>query len=139
MFLFKNNKGRLTQIKEVKFKSEGELQKITETNLKGIFGLELVKSEFEIKTPQRNFFIDTLAFDPESKSFVIIEYKISKNFSVIDQGYAYLAAALNNKSDLILEYNEQKNKNLRKKDVDWSQMKVLFISPEFTPYQESAI
>ncbi len=47
----------------------------------------MVKSEFQLN----NLRIDTLAFDKESNSFVIIEYKRGVNFSVIDQGYAYLA------------------------------------------------
>ncbi|GIX43580.1 MAG: hypothetical protein KatS3mg129_3313 [Leptospiraceae bacterium] len=83
--------------------------------------------------------IDTLAFDNETKSFVIIEYKKDKNFSVIDQGYAYLALLLNNKADFILEYNECKNESLKKENVDWSQSRVIFISPQFTKYQKQAI
>jgi hypothetical protein len=40
--------------------------------------------------------IDTLAFDDESKGFVIIEYKKDRNFSVVDQGMAYLKFLLKN-------------------------------------------
>jgi len=94
-----------------------------------------VKSEFTL----HNFRIDTLAFDEESKSFVIIEYKKDKSFSVVDQGYAYLSLMLNNKADFILEYNESLNSNLKRNDVDWSQSKVIFISPSFTDYQKESI
>jgi hypothetical protein len=45
-----------------------------------------------------NLRIDTLAFDNESKAFVIIEYKKDRNFSVVDQGMAYLNLMLNKKS-----------------------------------------
>ena len=83
--------------------------------------------------------IDTLAFDREANSFVIIEYKRDKNFSVIDQGYAYLSLMLNNKADFILEYNEQKEGTLKRNDVDWSQSRVLFVSPSFTNYLREAI
>jgi len=83
--------------------------------------------------------MDTLAFDRETKSFVIIEYKKSSNFSVIDQGYAYLALLLNNKADFILEYNESKDDSLGKNDVDWSQSRVIFVAPKFTKYQRQAI
>jgi hypothetical protein len=44
--------------------------------------------------------IDTFAFDNESKAFVIIEYKKDRNFSVVDQGLAYLNLMLNNKDDI---------------------------------------
>ncbi len=136
MTIFTMKGDKLERIKEVTFSKEKEdIQQVVERNLKDILGLELVKSEF----PLGNFRLDTLAFDDEAKSFVIIEYKKDKNYSVIDQGFAYLALLLNHKSDFILEYTESKGKNLKRDDVDWSQSKVIFISPEFTTYQRRAI
>lgn len=126
---------KLKYIKEKPFRLEKEIQELTEKNLKTIFGLEFVKSEFALK----NFRIDTLAFDREANAFVIIEYKRDKNFSVIDQGYAYLSLMLNNKADFILEFNENLDKTLKRTDVDWSQSRVLFVSPSFTNYQREAI
>ena len=125
----------LQYLKEVPFKLEKEIQQLTEANLKTIFGLELIRSEFALN----NFRIDTLAFDGEAQAFIIIEYKRDKNFSVIDQGYAYLSLMLNNKADFILEANEQQNQNLKRNDIDWSQSKVIFVSPHFTTYQREAI
>jgi predicted transport protein len=58
---------------------------------------------------------------------------------VIDQGYAYLSLMLNNKADFILEFNETSKESLKRKDVDWSQSRVIFISPSFTTYQKEAI
>jgi len=46
---------------------------------------------------------------------------------------------LNNKSDFILEYNENCDKNLKRDDVDWSQSRVIFISPYFTEFQKHSI
>lgn len=126
---------KLKIIKKKPFILEKEIQSLTEDNLQCVLHLEFVKSEFAIN----NFRIDTLSFDNESKSFVIIEYKRDKNFSVIDQGYAYLSLMLNNKADFILEYNENKNETLKRNDVDWSQSKVMFISQGFTTYQREAI
>jgi len=80
----KNN--TLVQIEEKKIDLEKDIQKLTEENLSDIFGLTFIKSEF----PFQNFRIDTLAFDEETQSFVIIEYKRDRSFSVVDQGYAYL-------------------------------------------------
>jgi predicted transport protein len=132
---FKIQNHSLTSIKELPFKLEKEIQELTENNLKAIFGLEVVKSEFSLN----NFRIDTLAYDKDASTFVIIEYKRDKNFSVIDQGYAYLSLMLNNKADFILEYNENAKAALKRNDVDWSQSRVLFISPSFTTYQKEAI
>ena len=125
----------LELIKEKPFRLEEEIQQLTENNLGPIFGLEFVKSEFSVG----KFRIDTLAYNPTSSSFVIIEIKRDKSFSVVDQGYAYLSLMLNNKSDFILEYNENNNSQLKRGDIDWSQSRVVFISPAFTTYQKEAI
>lgn len=132
LFRIDNN---LKRIKEKPFKLERELQNLTEVNLETVFGYICVKPEFSIG----NFRLDTLAFDKETNSFVIIEYKKDKNFSVIDQGYAYLSLMLNNKADFILEYNESQQHTLIRSDIDWSQSKVIFISQSFTTYQREAI
>ena len=92
---------KVNLIKEISFNYEKEIQNIVEENIEILLGYKLIKSEFTIK----NFRIDSLCFDNESKSFVIIEFKKDKNFSVIDQGYAYLSLMLNNKADFILEFN----------------------------------
>jgi len=133
--LYSISNDELILIKEVDFKLEKDIQKITERNIDLLFKLELVKSEFAIN----NFRIDTLTYDQESNSFVIIEYKRDRNFSVVDQGYAYLSLMLNNKADFILEYNENKKKSLKREDVDWSQSRVMFIAPSFTNYQIESI
>ncbi len=135
MSLFSIQREKLRFIEEQPFKLEKEIQNLCEDNLTEILGLELVRSQFTIN----NFRVDTLAFDNHSKAFVIIEYKRDRNFSVIDQGYAYLSLMLNNKADFILEYNENCKNALKRNDVDWSQSKVVFISPSFTEYQREAI
>ena len=86
MNIFTKNKSTLTSLKEKYFKLEKDIQIIFEQNLELITDLKLIKSEFTIKNNR----IDTLAFDEESKAFVIIEYKRSQNYSVIDQGVSYL-------------------------------------------------
>ncbi|KIO45695.1 hypothetical protein BA92_04335 [Sanguibacteroides justesenii] len=132
--LYKISKS-LEPLKETPFKKERELQNIFEANLPQIMGLMLVKSEFVIKNKR----VDTLAFDQESKAFVIIEYKRDRNSSVVDQGFTYLSLMLQNKADFILEFNEQNpNKTLSRNDVDWSQSRVVFVSSDFTDNQIEA-
>lgn len=135
MSIFKINDKNLQEIREISIDLEKDLQKIVEQNLTSIFGLQFISSEFSL----HEFRIDTLGFDEETNSFVIIEYKKDRSFSVIDQGYAYLALMLNNKADFILEYNEKNNKNLKREDVDWSQSRVIFLANSFTSYQQNAI
>jgi predicted transport protein len=135
MPIFSIEKGTLKEISQKSIELEKDIQGMVENNLHSIFKLEFVTSEFQLHELR----VDTLGFDTESKSFVIIEYKRDKNISVIDQGYAYLALLLNNKAEFILVYNEMKKRTLRKNDVDWTQSRVIFISPYFTTYQRKAI
>ena len=134
MALFKNTSTKLDSIKESPFKLEREIQRLFENNLSLIMGLEMVKSEFSIKNKR----IDTLGFDPQTKSFVIIEYKRDRNSSVVDQGFTYLNLMLQNKADFILEYNEGLKKSIKRDEVDWSQTRVAFVSPGFTENQREA-
>jgi len=129
------DKSKLKSVSNLKFDLEKDIQVLFEKNLEELFNLEFVKSEFSIK----NFRIDTLGYDKENKSFVIIEYKKDRNFSVIDQGYTYMSLMLNNKSDFILEYNENCGGVLKRDDIDWTQSKVIFVSPQFTEYQKHSI
>lgn len=127
--------GSMAPVKELPFQLEKEIQQLIEANVGVFFGLELVKSELTIQ----QFRFDTLCYDPEKAAFVIIEYKKSQNYSVIDQGYSYLAAMLKSKADFILEYNETLKRNLKREEVDWTQSRVIFISPTFSTYQKAAI
>ena len=135
MPIFNVQNSKLAPIKEKDIDLEKSIQKLTEENLQTVFGLQFVRSEFSLG----GFRIDTLAFDKEASAFVIIEYKRDKSFSVIDQGYAYLALMLNNKADFVLEYNEKLKSSLKKDDIDWSQSRVLFLAQSFTTYQQNAI
>lgn len=135
MNLFQLHHQDMKEIREIPFEKEKDIQHLCEKNLKQLLGLKFIASEFRVA----GFRIDTLAFDGQTQSFVIIEYKNKKHSSVIDQGYAYLSIMLNNKADFILEYNENQEKLLKRNSVDWSQSRVIFISPEFTTHQKESI
>lgn len=134
MNLYNLNKTKLAQLKEKPFKLEREIQNLFEQNLAALTGLEFVKSEFTIKGKR----IDTLAYDIQSNAFIIIEYKRDKNVSVVDQGFTYLSLMLENKADFVLTYNETLNRNLHSSKIDWSQTRVVFVSPSFTENQRLA-
>ena len=128
------SKESISILKEKPFKLEREIQSLFENNLNELMDLQLVKSEFSIKNKR----IDTLAYDKQSNAFIIIEYKRSKNISVVDQGFTYLSLMLENKADFIVEYNETLKQNLKRTDVDWSQTRVVFVSTSFTENQRTA-
>lgn len=135
MSLYQINTNHLKPIKKTEFKYEKDLQKLTENNLEELFNLKFVASEFQLD----NLRIDTLAFNEETNSFVIIEYKKGKNYSVIDQGYSYLSLLLNNKAEFVLKYNQKFNTNYGKEDIDFTQSKIMFIAPSYTTYQLKSI
>lgn len=131
--LIKNDK--LELLESTKFDLEKDIQFVVEKNTQELFNLQFVKSEFSV----HNYRIDSLCFDQELQSFVIIEYKKTQSYSVIDQGFTYLSTMLNNKSDFVLEYNETTGKNLKRDQIDWSQSRVIFISPSFSQYQRDSV
>lgn len=135
MRLYQINKGKLSKIKEEPFKLERDLQKLVEENLDTLLGLQVIKSEFAIQ--DRRF--DTLTYDPEDKSFVIIEYKRDRNSSVVDQGYTYLNLLIDHKEAAVLEMNNRFKKNLTVNDIEWEQTKIIFISSSFTDFQQGAL
>ena len=129
MILKENN-----ELKQKDFKNEKELQTFFERNIETILGYKLIDTEFSVG----NFRIDSLAFDAETKSFRIVEYKNVRNASLVDQGYTYLKLMLERKADFVLQYNIKTKLSLTIKDIDWSQSRIIFVSPIFTVYQLNA-
>lgn len=128
------NDGVLTYLKPQPFLLEKQMQKLIEDNLSRISGLELVKSEFRIKKNR----IDTYAYNPRLNAFVVIEYKRDKNYSVIDQGIAYLKFMNEHKADFLVEYNTKTCSRLKISDIKWYNSYVIFAAPEFTAHQVNA-
>ena len=135
MDLYKIKNGSLEEINNESFNLEKDIQSLVENNLETLFNLEFVSTEFTIG----EFRLDTLCYDNDTNSFVIIEYKKGSSYSVIDQGYSYMSVMLNNKSDFILEYNERKDTTLKRDKIDWSQSKIIFISQSFNTYQKNSV
>ncbi|AMG49647.1 MULTISPECIES: DUF5655 domain-containing protein [Enterococcus] len=136
MALYHINKHEMVEIQEVPFAKEKELQFLVEANLEKLFNLKFVATEFSVD----DFRLDTVAYDEETKSFVIIEYKKGKRFSVIDQGYAYLNSLLAHKGEFVLNYNEQYPDQLKRtSEIEWSQTRVIFVANDYTNYQYGAV
>ena len=127
--LIKNNK----LLKQSEFKLEKDIQEFVERHIPDILGeeYEFVCTEFTVG----DFRIDSLAFNKETKSFIIIEDKKVENKSLVDQGLTYLKLLRERKADFILKYNEIKKTNYNISDIDVSQSKVVFFSPYYNKYQ----
>ncbi|MCR1930272.1 hypothetical protein [Enterococcus gallinarum] len=123
MALYQLSNLKMKEIKEEVFAKEKQLQELIEENLESLFNLDFVASEFTVG----NFRLDTVAYDSDTKSFVIIEYKKGKRYSVIDQGYAYLNTLLAHKGDFVLKYNEYYPNQLKKLLILIGHRLVLFL------------
>lgn len=135
MELYNLNKENLEEVNLVPFKLEKDIQALVEKNTESIFELEFIESEFRVE----KYRIDTLCFDLENNSFVIVEYKKGSSYSVVDQGMTYLQLMLNNKADFLLRLSQHKGKVLEMKDVDWSQSKIIFVAESFNSYQKDSV
>ena len=135
MDAYKLTDGQLTALEREPFKLELDIHRLVEPNLESLFQLEYVASEFAVG----GFRLDTLSFDIEASSFVIVEYKKGHSYSVVDQGYSYLSVMLNNKADFVLEYNERKGKQLKRTDIDWTASRIIFVAPNFNAYQRNSV
>ena len=100
MQVFHIDGGNLKSVDGIPFRNEKELQDIIDSNLKKIFNLDFIKAQFTVDDLR----IDTVAYDSNNKSFVLIEYKNNANFSVVDQGYTYLNLLIDKKAEFILYY-----------------------------------
>lgn len=135
MELYNLNKDNLEEVRLVPFKLEKDIQALVEKNTDSIFELEFIETEFRVE----NYRIDTLCFDSENNSFVIVEYKKGSSYSVVDQGMTYLQLMLNNKADFLLKLSQHKKEVLEMKDVDWSQSKIIFVAESFNSYQKDSV
>lgn len=112
------------------FNSELILQRNTQNNL-DLFNLKFVATEFQYN----DWRFDTLAFDENNNSFVIIEYKNKLDFEVLNQGETYYNLLLDNKQVYIDKYNEVFKTNFKEDDFDFDKTKVLIIGPKFNKQQ----
>jgi predicted transport protein len=135
MKFFNVKNDQLIEVDQNPFKLEKDIQNLLEKNLESIFNLRFIKSELSVD----KYRIDTLCFDEESNSFVIVEYKKGSSYSVIDQGYTYLQLLINNKSDFLLELSHHFNKVFGMNDIDWSQSRIIFVSPSYNSYQKDSV
>lgn len=127
--------GELKVLPDDGFPTEKNLQTFVEKHLDTLLQLRFIATEFVVNEYNR---IDTLAYDEESNAFVVIEDKNVRNSSLVDQGFAYLSAILDRKEKLVLKFNLVTGETRTEKDFEWSQSRIVFISPEFTERQISA-
>ena len=126
--------GKMKQLKKKDFKLEKELQSLVEENLKELFGITFLATEYS--TGERHGGrMDTLGID-ENNSPVILEYKKNKNQNIINQALFYLDWLVDHKSAFELLVRDTLNQKI---EIDWSSPRVLCIAEEFNKYDTYAV
>ena len=111
---------------------EAELHTLIQNNLGDILpGHNVLAGEFELGGLR----IDTLAFNEDIRSFVIIEYKNIKSGGAIDQGMAYLQLLKERQVDFFRRYQQVTHSPLNVADIAWEETRVIVIAPSFTKHQ----
>ena len=115
MKVFQESDAKLTELKQESgnkaFDYEKMVQSLVENNLNTIFpSLEFLTTEYQIDGLRP----DSIAFDNDRNSFVIIEYKNVKHKGVVDQGMSYYQLLQEKREAFILLYQKKKEKLLCK-------------------------
>lgn len=135
MPLFQRDNNKLSLIKPTTFSNEKELQKLIELNLEEIFNCRFVASEHSTG-PIHGGRIDSLALSEENNP-VIIEYKVVESSQLINQSLYYLSWINDHRGDF--EIAVQKAYPDENINIDWSDIRVICIAPEYKKYDLHAV
>ena len=134
MPLFAVTKTTLSTVDQMNFATEKDLQTLIERNLESVFGCRFVATEFPTGV-QHAGRIDTLALS-EDNNPVIIEYKKVESSELVNQSLFYLAWIQDHRGDF--EIAAQKSLG-NKVEVDWSDIRVICLAPNYKRYDLHAV
>lgn len=134
MAIFEIEKGKAKRVRLSEFKLEKDLQQLIEENMETIFNCRLIATEFSTGNIHSGR-IDSLAIS-EDFNPVIIEYKKVASSDLINQSLYYLHWIRDHKGDFQVAANKVLGKNI---DVDWSDIRVICIAPEYKKYDLHAV
>lgn len=134
MALFAIANAKLSAIEQTNFDAEKVLQELIESNLQTVFACRLVGSQFATG-PQHAGRIDTLALS-EDNNPVIIEYKKVESSELINQSLFYLAWLGDHRGDFEIAVQKALGPGV---EVDWSDVRVICIAPNYKKYDLYAV
>jgi predicted transport protein len=134
MAIFNIYNGKAERIRLSEFKLEKDLQRLIEGNMEAFFNCRFVATEFSTGNIHSGR-IDTLALS-EDNNPVIIEYKKVASSDLINQSLYYLHWIRDHKGDFQVAVNKQFGKDV---EVDWSDIRVICLAPEYKKYDLHAV
>lgn len=125
--LFSIAGGKAQECHAASYKLEREVQNLFEANLEALLGVRFIASEFSTGQGGR---IDTLGID-ENGFPVVIEYKLDKNRTVINQGMSYMAWLRSHKAEFWKVVFEKLGKEAADA-IDHNSTRLICIATDFT-------
>lgn len=124
----------LSPLEQTNFDKEKSLQNLIEKNIGTVFNCRFVASEF-YTGPQHAGRIDTLALS-EDNNPVIIEYKKKESSELINQSLYYLSWINDHRGDFEIAVQKVLGNDI---EVDWSDIRVICIAPNYKKYDLHAV
>ncbi len=134
MPIFEISGNKLLPVEQKNFSLEKELQTLIESNLGAVFNCRFVASEFSTGA-QHAGRIDSLALSEEDNP-VIIEYKKVESSELINQSLFYLYWIQDHKGDFEIAVQKALGNCVQ---VDWSDVRVICIAPNYKKYDLHAV
>ncbi|TWU27553.1 DUF5655 domain-containing protein [Bythopirellula polymerisocia] len=133
MPLFTIARESLSAVEQTNFAIEKTLQNLIEANLQTVFNCRLIASEFSTGQ-QHAGRIDTLGLS-EDNNPVIIEYKKVESSELVTQSLYYLHWIYDHRGD----FEVAARNSLGSVEVDWSDIRVICIAPNYKKYDLFAV
>lgn len=134
MPIFDISGDKLSTVEQKNFALEKDLQSLVEKNLETVFNCRFVASEFSTGA-QHAGRIDSLALSEEDNP-VIIEYKKVESSELINQSLFYLHWIQDHKGDFDIAVQKRLGSDV---NVDWSDVRVICIAPNYKKYDLHAV
>jgi hypothetical protein len=134
MALFEVKNKEAKRVKPIQFKLEKDLQNLVEKNIETLFNCQFIASEFSTGNIHSGR-IDSLALSEDGNP-VIIEYKKVASSELINQSLYYLHWIMDHKGDFQVAVNKALGAET---EIDWSDIRVICIAPEFKKYDIHAV
>ena len=134
MPLFEQHAGRLVLAEQSNFALEKDLQLLIEQNLETVFSCRFVATEFSTGA-QHQGRIDTLGLS-EDDNPVIVEYKKVESSELINQSLYYLNWIADHRGDFELAAQRTLGQAV---NVDWSDVRVICLAPNYKKYDLHAV
>ena len=134
MPLFDISNNELSSVEQKNFALEKDLQNLIENSLDTVFNCRFIASEFSTGA-QHAGRIDSLALSEEDNP-VIIEYKKVESSELINQSLFYLHWIQDHKGDFEIAARKKMGDEIT---VDWSDIRVICLAPNYKKYDLHAV